>query len=407
VPHLIILMDSIPYQAVVDRYAAGDFAWFDPPQKVIPPFPSLSEQIFSRILQCPPLPGVIDNAYDPERAEVSSGVWKRVNGYHQPWEFRCHYSAKYWEGGLAYVQPRPWYQVELMRCKEALNNSPDRVTIVYLVSASGMVCKLGEAGVRESLDEIQRLCLELLYERHGALKISICADHGHNLMKSVNISDALAQTLREAGFHPTERLRRADDVVINLDGLITYVGLHTTQPAAVTTAALRRPEIELASYLQQDRVVVRDHNGSASIEYRNGGFRYTIIDHDVLGYAPIVSGLRAAGKLSEDGFAADSDWFSATIDQQFPDAPRRLWDAFHEMVIHPPDVMLTIRDGFCCGTPTLEHFITMASTHGGLNQLNSATFLLSMTGRVRVPLRSKDIIPTIEPGYVIPVRPKQ
>jgi hypothetical protein len=76
------------------------------------------------------------------------------------------------------------------------------------------------------------------------------------------------------------------------------------------------------------------------------------------------------------------------------------------MTVHPPDVMLTMHDGYCCGTPTLEKFITMASSHGGLNQINSATFVMTMTGRATKPIRSKDIIPTVEPGYVIPIRPK-
>ena len=68
--------------------------------------------------------------------------------------------------------------------------------------------------------------------------------------------------------------------------------------------------------------------------------------------------------------------------------------------------MLTLKDGFCSGEVALPHFITMRSTHGGLNQINSATFLMTMTGRSAKPLRSKDIMPTIEPGYVVPVRTK-
>ena len=43
VPHLIVLLDSIPYHSMVERYEAGGFRWCDPPQKVIPPFPSLTE----------------------------------------------------------------------------------------------------------------------------------------------------------------------------------------------------------------------------------------------------------------------------------------------------------------------------------------------------------------------------
>ena len=34
VPHLIVLVDSIPYRVVAQRYGAGDFRWFHPPAKV-------------------------------------------------------------------------------------------------------------------------------------------------------------------------------------------------------------------------------------------------------------------------------------------------------------------------------------------------------------------------------------
>ena len=46
VPHLVILLDSIPYHSVAERYERGEFRWFDPPQKVIAPFPTITEQIF-------------------------------------------------------------------------------------------------------------------------------------------------------------------------------------------------------------------------------------------------------------------------------------------------------------------------------------------------------------------------
>ena len=58
VPHLIILLDSIPFEAVADRYERGQFRYFDSPRKLIGTFPSLTEQIFTRILHAPPLPGM-------------------------------------------------------------------------------------------------------------------------------------------------------------------------------------------------------------------------------------------------------------------------------------------------------------------------------------------------------------
>jgi hypothetical protein len=41
----------------------------------------------------------------------------------------------------------------------------------------------------------------------------------------------------------------------------------------------------------------------------------------------------------------------------------------------------------------------MASTHGGLDQQDSAAFVMSMTGRVSGPLRTGDVMRTIEPRY--------
>lgn len=402
VPHLVILLDSIPYQAMADRYSGGDFAWFDPPQKVIPPFPSLSEQIFSRILQCPPLPGVIDNAYDPRNGQFSSGIWNRVTGFHQPWEYRCHYVAKFYESGLSYLDPSDWYPAELARAKDALDQSPDRVTIVYFVSASGMLCKYSHQGLNDVLDGARRLCLQVLYERQGAVKISMCADHGHNMTPSTNVR--FEPLLKHAGFNPTKKLVKPNDVVIDLNGLVTYIGMHTRRPGPVADAVLSSEQVELVTYLEGDRVVVRNQSGRATIERRGGAYRYTAIDDDVLGYAPVIGSLRAQGMIDPDGFIEDKYWFEATLNHQFPDAPHRLWTAFHGQVISPPDVMITMRDGFCAGDETFRKFIDMQSTHGGLNQVNSSTFLMTMTGRATKPLRSAEIFPTIEPGYELPVR---
>ena len=68
--------------------------------------------------------------------------------------------------------------------------------------------------------------------------------------------------------------------------------------------------------------------------------------------------------------------------------------------MYPPRVMFTTKDGYCAGLTGYEKYITMESTHGGLNQINSATFLMSMTdGRVTGPMRSRDILSHIEPGF--------
>lgn len=403
VPHLIVLLDSIPFWAVAQRWDRGDFRYFDRPQKLIPVFPSLTELCFSRLLGAPPLPGIVDNYYDRDARGTRTLFWDRVTGrYREPWERRVQYAASTYESGLAYLRPREWFAAELARAKQTFDDSPERVTLVYLVSASAMLSRYGRAGLDEVLDGTNRLCTEVLYERQGAVKITVMADHGHNLMATTNIS--LEPALRAAGFNPTDRLVNPNDVVIELHGLVTYTGIRTNRPAKVAAAVLTCPQVELATYMAGAAVIVRDARGSASIECRDGKFRYRPIDGDPLHYGPVIASMRTRGECDSEGFASDADWFDATVDQENPDGPRRLWDAFHGTVVHPPELMITTRDGFSAGRGDLQFFIKMASTHGSLNQINSATFVMTMTGRVKRPLRTGDVLGVIEPGYIPAVR---
>jgi hypothetical protein len=393
VPHVILLLDSLPFHSAVERYNAGGFRFCGPPEKVIPPFPSLTEICYSSVLHCPPLTGMIDQSYDQRTQHVRSAFWPRVMGYVQPWEQRCEYHASFYEDGLSFLDPRPWYAAELERAHASIDASPNRVTVVYLGSAASMVCKYGKVGVDEVFDGAEQLCLQLLYERHGAIKISVMADHGHNLMRSTNLP--IAQYMIDAGFHPADTIVSPRDVFLEVNGLVTYAAIDTLQPRRVADALVAHPEIELAMYLDGDRVIIRDGHGSAAIECSHQRLRYVLIDHDVLGYAAIVKSLDVDG----DGFASDDQWFRATRDATFPDAPRRLWDAFQATVVDPPRVMFTTKDGYCAGLQEYEKYITMESTHGGLNQLDSATFLMSMTGRTHGAMRSRDILGCIEPGF--------
>jgi hypothetical protein len=60
--------------------------------------------------------------------------------------------------------------------------------------------------------------------------------------------------------------------------------------------------------------------------------------------------------------------------------------------------MLSIRDGFSMGLPSLEKYIDMKSTHGGLNQINCATFVMTMTGRLKDPVRHREVLRQLEPN---------
>ena len=402
VPHLIILLDSIPYQCALDKYLAGHFSWFPPPQKVIAPFPSLTDVVFNRLLQAPPRGGTNRHHYDHRINGMSSSYWNQMKGVKEVWQRYIDYSTPFFTMGLGFVKPREIYPGELEHIRQAFNQSSSRVTIVYDSSSAGMVCKYGRQGAYECLDGVERLCLQLLWERQGAIKISIMADHGHNLMKSKFIS--LQDILNEAGFTVGDEIGSDSDIVMDTEGLVNYVGIHTRKPSAVADVLLKLPQTELTLYMAGDRVIVRNAMGAAAIEKREGKLRYVPIDFDVLGYQPVMDVLNNSGKMDAEGFASDHDWFAMTVDHQWPDAPPQIWEAFHGTVVCTPDLMVTLRDGYYNGFTLFESFIDMASIHGGLNQINCATFLLSMTGRADRPMRSRDVLETIEPDYVPAVR---
>jgi hypothetical protein len=403
VPHLIVLLDSIPYHSMVEEYQAGHFRWCDPPQKVIPPFPSLTEVCYSKLLGAPPLRGFVDDYYDRDAHAQADTMWQRLlDGYREPWERRLDYDMTMYHSGLAYLHPREWYKAELALAKKTLDQSPSRITIVYFGSASGMLCEYGNQGIEEVLDGIEQMCVQILYERQGAVKITLMADHGHNLLPTVNVD--LSPYLEKAGFRVADQLRGPKDVVLELQGLVTYTGVRTNDAAPVAAALCTCPQVSLAIYQNGTRLIVRGSKGSALIEQRRHKLRYAPIEDDVLGYQELIAKLRDDGKADAEGYISDEDWFSATLDQEYPDGPRRLWDAFHGGAVNPPEVMITLRDGYAAGRKDFERFIKMASTHGSLNQVNSATFLMSMTGRVNKPLKSEQVLGIVEPGFVPTIR---
>lgn len=394
VPHLIVLVDAIPYQALREAIAArpaGVWGAFSEPTKVIAPYPSMSAVCFSAILHAPPMPGPINRHYDPRPQVngVNNLIAKRWVGYRNPWQQRLHYNIGYADNINAFLNPRPWMKVEFERARRAFDQSPDRTTVVYISSTAAVLATYGRGGLDDILDELERFLLQVLHERRGAVKISLASDHGHNLTDTTWID--VEAPLKDAGFRVTKKLRRPDDVFVEVDGLLTWFGVHTSRPVEVSDALLAAlPQLETVAYMDGYDVVVRNHAGQSRIALRDGTLVYDAQTADVLGYGDELSGVGLTRR----------QWFERTADQRFPDGPTRLWDAFHGGTVNAPQVMATLRDGSCGGIGWFEWFIKIRSTHGGLNQVNSAAFVMTMRGEINGPLRSGEVLEAIEPGFV-------
>ncbi|MEM9882062.1 MAG: hypothetical protein AAF800_03985 [Planctomycetota bacterium] len=396
-PHLVVLIDSVSYPALrasLAERAPGPWGAFYEPAKVIAPYPSMSALCFGAILHAPPMPGAINRHYDPrpQHRGVTNLITKRLGGYRNPWHRRLHYHIDYDENGRAWLNPRPYLRAEFERARQAFDASPHRTTIVYVSSSAAMIMKHGQEGLDETIDELEKFLLQVLYERRGAVRISVASDHGHNLRDTEWID--VERTLRDAGFRVTDRPRRPDDVFVEMDGLMTWFGVHTPRPAVVADTLLAgHDEIETVAYLHGDSVVVQGHRGAARITMDDKRLVYTPETADVLDYGD---------RLSDVAMSRD-EWFDATADHTFPDAPARLWDAFHLGTVNVPQVMVTVKDGYCAGIGWFRWFVDPRSTHGGLNQVNSAAFVMTTGRPIDGPLRSAEVFDAIQPGYVPPV----
>lgn len=400
VPHVVFLMDSLPLRLVRPRWDRGDLRWSQPPQHVIPPFPSMSVVTFSEILHAKPMPGAAERYLDVDRNEVVNDYVGQALGDQLDWHTLLDwYLRDYAAVGASYIEPEVWLESELFECAEvSLRAKPGDLVITYVCSSSGMASALGAAGLERSLDLLEQLCLQLLYETEGAIRISVVSDHGHTLITSKRFDPEAV--LEEAGFDSCDRGIDYDrEVFVELDGLVSYFGVQTGRPAEVAQVLVARPELEFVCYSEGDAVIVRSATGCARIEKHGDALRYVEIDGDVLGYRDVIADLRARGRLDDDGFASDRDWFDATLTHEYPDGLARLVAAFGKQVQFPCRVMCALKPQHHAGLEAAEWLVTMASTHGGLSAIHSDAVLLTMHPGVHGPLRSRDVLRIIEPRY--------
>ena len=101
--------------------------------------------------------------------------------------------------------------------------------------------------------------------------------------------------------------------------------------------------------------------------------------------------------VDEKGFIDDRALFDATVEHAYPDPLRRLWLAFHSLVRHPADMVITLHDGWCHGSKAFHVMIGGAtSTHGSLNRINSTTFAMTMWGQLPPAMRLEEVMPAVE-----------
>ncbi len=394
-PHFLIALDGVPFEVVARMHAAGRLPLFHPPTRVISCFPSMTDLALAELFHAGPCLSLQARTFDRVANRVTAGNSAYLSAANAPWAQHVAYRGSPLWDALVYLKPAVVFQRELRGTYATLERIENGTAAAYLVGPAGLGTRGGAAAIEKYLDEVEQLCERIIFERRGHVKLTLTADHGHNLVENRRIT--LEEQLKRGGYRLTSSLRRARDVVVIEYGLVTYAELFTQDPAGAATCLVAHPDVEFAVWPSDDALLVRDRNGEARIRRGLHGFTYEMGTADPLHLQLVLERLRAAGRVAADGEIDPEALLAATIDHEYPDPLARLWQCFHGLVHNRPDLLVNLRDGACHGSSFFRTMVgKVASTHGSLNARNSNTFVLTMLDGLPPTLRIHDVLPALQ-----------
>lgn len=387
--HLVLILDSIPFDMVNDAWRNGRFRLFFPPSPTISPFPVMTDVSLSAFFGVLPSLAVESEYYDGKRLNDPYATYAKelVAG---PWLAYTDYHLNNVAHAFGYLAPEPWYDHELGRIQRRFLRSKKSPYVAYLMGPSALGAHQGRNGHLTALVRLDRTCQAIVHRLRGRVQITLMSDHGHNLVPSRRIP--LADVLARCGYRVRSRLRDPADVVVPEFGVTTYAGIYTLSPARVARDVAGIEGVDFTTYLDaNDEVVIVGRRGVARIASNGAGFRYQCESGDPVRLLRIVESLTATNAVDRNGFVNDRALRRATKDHDYPDPLHRLWRAFHGQTVHTPDVIVSIRDGWHCGSRLQSALVDVQATHGNLGRASTCGFVMSTAGRVDDMARMEDL----------------
>ncbi len=392
--HVVLIIDGVGYDTVKAFQQRGGLRLFHPPAPVISTFPSMTDIALNDAFQtvrCRACEAVHFN-HGTNRLEGGDADYLAMTD--EDWVRCTDYRAGTLVDPLAYLFPGHYFKEELAEFRKRFDRRDRPRFVAYFVSTAGLGTRDLLAGQHEILRGIDRLVEELVWKTRGLVKVTLFSDHGHTLVRGKWID--FRKFLREKGWNVRDRLGGPRDVVPVEYGLVTYASFATRDRAALAATLLEQEGVDLVTYAERNVVVVAGTGGKAFIERRGSRYRYRAESGDPLHLAETVrQGKARGGVFDSDGFADERSWLRLTLTHDYPDAPDRLWRAFHGQTEHVPDVIASLKEDYTAGLASRAwRFSDGASTHGDLGRKSSTTFIMSTTCPILQkwqPLRCRDL----------------
>jgi hypothetical protein len=252
--------------------------------------------------------------------------------------------------------------------------------------------RFGAEGQRRCLRDVERLVHQVLWESHGLTKVTMMSDHGHTYTPATRAP--IESFLTGRGWQLRKSLGGPRDVVYVPFGLVTYAAFWTRSAEALAADMVELEAVELASYADGETVFVMAPGGQrAVIRHENGRFGYEPLQGDPLQLKDVLAAM--SDPADDDGLYDADALLWATALHVYPASLERLWRAHFGLVENPPDVLCSLKDEFYSGAKGFSGTVSVESTHGGLGQTGSTTFIMSTVGPLPELMRLGDI-----PGHM-------
>lgn len=395
--HLFLLLDGVPYSAIAELWSEGRFRLFHRPGLLISTLPSLTDPAFAELLRAETPCGYESCYFQRGHNRLTNGVQTYLNGDNEPWNAALDYRLDLIEDAIMYLFPGYVFRRELENARQILLRSDRPHPVIYLLSTDGLGHMQKRTEVLRYLRLLDRWIERLVYEHGARLQVTMFADHGNSFVPTEPFF--LKRILRQAGLNVSSSLRNEGDVVVPEFGLIDFAALYVYDADTlrrVVETCRRHPAVELICHRQAQPpgIIVLNGPQRALIGRADQPVRYGYaqISGDPLRLAQITKSLKKEGRLSEDGLALDRVWLEATRHHVFPDPLHRIWKALTENTRNPADVLLSLTPGYHVGDPSLDAWVRMEGTHGGLRAAGSNTFIMSTAFRVPPWQRPDDVL---------------
>src|ERR671918_1162103 len=207
---LLLGLDGVPHTLIEQAKERGLFDSFEPPTRLLSPFPTMTNVALSAMLGATPPAGYESLYFDRKAGELRGGIRKYV-GRRTPDKVPSSYMDEldYQEPlmfeFLIYVAPEKVWRTDMQRFREKFRAAPqNRDFFAFLKATDGLLHAQGPERLSVALESLDKILTEIRNYCGNETEIVMFSDHGMNLEE--NRRTPLTSELQRRGFKVGSRL---------------------------------------------------------------------------------------------------------------------------------------------------------------------------------------------------------